>query len=301
MSTKKLFWLAPAILAASCAGGGSNYDSYPSPASANESSVQTDSTVNSAGVPLNSPGRKVIRTADFRCKVKNVFTATTNLEHIVKGVGGIVQDSRIENVTSDTHSSYYTEDSLRQTQTYTTTATLTLRVPVQYLDSVLDAIPGMTSFIEARTVKQNDVTYRYMANELKNRVGSDSKATPRAMELAKKSEEPIVVQAYKDDREEKRIDRRLENLQLVDDVTYATVTVALAQPEQVYSQVVIDPSYYNNIPFALKCRQALFSGWSFFKGFFISLINIWPLIILGTIVWIVVRRIKFGRYAIVRK
>jgi len=299
MSTTKLFLLAPAILLASCGGG--NYESYPASAAAGEGSVQTDSAVNATGVPLNSPERKVIRTADFRCKVTNVFTATTDLEHMVKGVGGIVQDSHIENVTSDTHSSYYTEDSLRQTQTYTTTATLTLRVPVQYLDSILDAIPGMTRFVDARTVKQNDVTYRYMANELKNRVGNDNKATNRAMELAKKSNEPIVVQAYQDDREEKRIDRRLENLQLVDDVTYATVTIALSQPEQVYSQVVIDPSYYNDIPFSLKCRQALLSGWSFFKEFFIGLINIWPLIILGSIVWLVLRRVKFGRYAIVRK
>ena len=294
MSFKNLLWLLPLITLAACANGsGSNDYSPKTEAGAPEAVLATDSTATvAANKPITSPERKVIHTADFHCKVQNVFKATTKLEQLVKSVGGIVQDSHIDNSSYDSKTSYYTADSLRQTQTYTTTATLTLRVPVTYLDSIIQAIPGLTSFIDSRTLKQSDITYKYLANELKNEVGDEKNVSARAMQLAKKSKDPIDVQEYENNRQEQKINRKMENMQLMDDVTYATVTVAFSQPEQVYIQTIVNPDFFTHPPFALQCKAALYNGWSFVRAFAVAMITIWPVLLLLMAGWIAFMKLR---------
>lgn len=282
-----VWWLIPLFALSACAGG--NKESYTSaPASASGAVPAADSgAVPDAGMPINSPKRKIIHRADFVCKVQNVFTATTRLEQLVKSLGGVVQESHIANYDDDTRTTYYTADSLRQTKTFTTTATITLRVPSGYMDSVVNSIPGMISFLDSRTLKQSDVTYDYMANELKNRIGN-SNTTTRAMQLAKKSKDPIDVQEYDDDRQEQQINRRIENMHLLDDVHYATLTLALSQPQQVYVQTIINPDYFTKPPFSLQCKAALSCGWNIIKAFTVWLLTIWPLVLVaiaGIFIW----------------
>lgn len=303
MSSKKLFWLLPLITLAACAQGSGNSDYAPKTAAGtSENMIQTDSTAAiAANKPLTSPDRKVIHTVDFHCKVKDVFNATTKLEQLVKSVGGIVQDSHMDNSGYDSKTSYYTADSLRQTQTYTTTATLTLRVPVAYLDSIIQAIPGMASFIDSRTLKQSDITYKYLANELKNEVGDEKNTSARAMQLAKKSKDPIDVQEYDNNRQEQKINRKMENMQLMDDVTYATVTVAFSQPEQVYIQTIVNPDYFTRTPFTLQCKAALYNGGNLVRAFAVAMINIWPVLVLLIAGWVAFRKLRLRHIAMIKK
>jgi hypothetical protein len=282
MSLTKLFWLVPIILFTSCGNREANGVYEKNGATAVPGNVMaTDSTailINNKA--LNSPERKVIHTADFHCKVQNVFNATTRLEQLVKSVGGIVQESHMDNVSDAMKTTYYKPDSLHQSQTYTTTSLLTLRVPSQYLDSVINSIPGMTSFINSRTLKQSDITWAYLANELKNVNDNTNATTSQALKLAKKSREPIEVQQYADKRHEQMVDRKMANLLMIDEVSYATITVALSQPEQVYIQTIVNPDYFARAPFSLQCKEALANGLNFVKSLFVGLISIWPLLIL---------------------
>ena len=189
MSAKKLLLLLPVLSLMACANGdrGTRYA-----ATANSTSVQSEEGSTSPAVPAANtsaiiPGHKIIRTADLQCKVPNVFNATTRLEQLVRSVGGIVQESQLSNRNTEIKTAYYKPDSLKQLQTYTTTSFITLRVPYMYLDSVVNAIPAMANFIDSRTLKQSDVTYQYLANELKNQSGDNTQTTAQALQLAKKS------------------------------------------------------------------------------------------------------------------
>ncbi len=297
MSSKKLLWLLPLFSLAACNGVGNREYTKSSAPSANAIIETSDSTaVPAANAPINSPARKVIHTADFHCKVKNVFTATTKLEQLVKSVGGVVQESHMDNSDMETNTCYYTADSLRQTMTYKTTAQLSLRVPSFYLDSVINAIPGLTSFIDSRTLKQSDVTYKYLTNELKNQVGGNNNASK-----TKKSKMTAEAQEYDNDRTEQKIDRKVENMQLQDDINYATVTVTLSQTEQVMVQNIVNTDYYSRPPFGMQCRAALSSGWEFVMGFSILLLRIWPLMLLLA-TGLLIFRIYFRKQAVpVRK
>jgi hypothetical protein len=290
MSLKKLFWLIPVVLFTACQNAERN--PFAKAGSADVVMHADSTTLDAAGQPLTSPERKVIHTADFKCKVKNVFIATNQLESMVKSAGGMVQDSHVENSSTQVKTDYYTPDSLRQTQTYIATAMLTLRVPVTKADSVIQAIPGMVSFMEHRTLKQSDVTFQYLGNELKNDVGEDNGAATPAMAQARKKADPLEVQKYNDNRQEKSISRTMENMQLQDAINYTTITVDLSQPEQVFTQIIVNPEYVSATPFLLQCKAALYNGWTFVRGLVIVLMNLWPVLLIAGAIWIIYRNIK---------
>jgi Domain of unknown function (DUF4349) len=292
MSSKRLLWLLPLFSLASC-GSADRREYAGAPAPSAKAIVETaDSTaVPAANAPINSAARKIILTADFHCKVKNVFVATTKLEQLVKSVGGVVQESHMDNNDIETRTAYYTADSNRQTMTYKTTAQLTLRVPSMHLDSVINAIPGLTSFIDSRTLKQNDVTYKYLTNELKNQVGATTSAR------VKKSNNTVAAQVYDDGKTEQKIDRKVENLEMQENVNYATVTVSLSEPEQVIVTTVANTDYLSRPTFGTQCRSALNTGWEFVRVLAVLLIRIWPLLIL-VIIGFAIFRFFFRRQPI---
>ena len=285
MATKKIGWLVPLVCLAACSNG-SNHQQY----------AKTDSAVAAAApapaLPLNSPERKIIHTADFNCKVQNVMAAVNGLERMVTNAGGIIEESKLENNRGETNTIYYKPDSLQQLTTYTTTATLTLKIPAAALDSVIHSIPAMVSFIDSRTIKQTDVTARYMGNNalLKSNAGAYTKES--AVKLAKKTDDIIKAQQYEDDNMQQLVERKVQQMQLQDDITYATLTVALSQPQQVYSQIIINSDRIATVPFFTRMGLALQTGLNGLKELIICFTNIWPLVLLAIAALLVFKKAK---------
>ncbi len=299
MFQSKKLWLIPLLCLAACSGGEyKNAESYSAGAPAAASAGRSDTLPEAKSLPLNSSSRKVIHTVDFNCKVENVFVAVNKLENLVKSTGGIVQESHIGNRENDSRVIYYKPDSLRKMVVYTTTATLTLRIPAAVLDSVINVIPSLSCFIDSRTIKQSDVTWKYLANELKNNTGNTNTTTKKALALARKSKEPIEVQKFEDEKEEQKTDRKIENLNLLDDVNYPTLTVVFTQPEQVFVQTIVNASVLTSEPFSSRFKVALSNGWDGIGVCLVGLVNIWPLWLLIIPIIFIIRRFKHRKQAL---
>ncbi len=274
MPSYKLLWLLPVLLLAACEAGEDRYSGDASTASAIAADTALASETPGA---FSSTERKVIRTADIHCKVPDVLTAVTDLERAVRAVGGTVEESNIENSTGATREVYHSPDSLKRVQIYTTTAFMTLRVPAAMLDSVVGIIPSSASFVESRKLGQQDVTFRYLSNELKNKpdekTGSDGKT---AQKMAKDTRDAIEAQRYEDARKEKVIDRHVENLRLMDNVNYATLTVSYSQPERVFAQVVVNPDKAMSVPYTTQMKVAMSSGMDAIGNIFLAFLGVWP-------------------------
>lgn len=283
MTSKRLWWLLPLACLAACSNGANHEKRYSSP------TALADTT---EVMPLDAPERKIIRSADFNCKVANVLTTVNGLEQIVHSAGGIIEESKMENTTDAAGKVYYKPDSLKQYHTYTTTATLTLRIPVAKLDSVVHSIPAMVMFIDSRTLRQSDVTADYTGNQLREGTGTKIYTAAKAVKLAKKAEDLVAVQQYEDENAARMIDNKVAHMQLLDQVSYSTLTIALYQAPQVYVQVVANPDYVTAIPFTLRLSQSLHNGWDILQDISIELLSIWPLwlIVTGIIVWYKKRR-----------
>ncbi len=258
-------------------------------------SALTESHSGENGPALNDPSRKIIKTADLRCRVGSVLLATTRMERLAAFTGGQVSDSRLENVAADTRSLPYKPDSLRNVESYTPTAHLTIRIPVAKLDTVLGDIAAGAAFINSRNLHLDDVTLRYLSNKLKNDAMAANDAGTRARALAGKSTDAIVSGAYTDDRNDTRIDRRIENLQLADQVTYATLTLDFYESQRMSSVIVPDIDALMKPSVGQRARIALSNGWQLLQALAIGLLQIWPLLIIGCGALLLYRRRRIRR------
>ena len=324
MRSKKLLWLLPLLFTIACGNSSRNenksitkmIDASPAAAPAQakadraEESEQTDgasvaansvttglastnvsSSAFSNSTPLNSPQRKITRTADFKCKVNDVFETSNKLEAMVKALGGVVQESNLQNNYPETRSMNYKPDSLRLIRVFTSSANLVLRVPFQHLDSVIHALPGMVLFIDSRVLSQNDVTYGYLAHKLKKENADRSVANLHRIN-ASKSKDALNIQQYADTRDDEKVDHEIENLKLMDNVMYATVTVYLVQPEKVFTQVVVNPDIFLQVSFGEQLKNGLRNGWDAITAFVVVLFNVWPLLIFTAVCVILYKLIK---------
>lgn len=291
MLTKNVCLFFPLCLLAACGTPDAHYGESAEPAPASEQVLATaDSVVFGNSISsLTSPSRKMIRTADLRCRVDDVFAATTQLEDLVKASGGIVEESKMINQSTGSRNIYHSADSIKKVEVYTTTAHVVLRVPVAALDTVLKTIPAISTFVESRTLAQEDVTLRYLTNSLKNETRADIKDP---MALAKKSGEAIAAAEYIAGTNERSIDRRIENLHLLDEVNYATITVDLHQPERVNTMIVVNTDHATEVPYATQLMLSLNKGWQLIKGLFAAIITLWPLWIIAFVGFAVYRRFR---------
>lgn len=252
-----------------------------SPAADSAASISEESESNASPLgSLSDPARKIIKTADLRCRVTDVYAATIRIEQLAAIVGGGIATSKLENTTDDTRTLPYCTDSLRQISSYTTTAHLSLRIPVQRLDTVLADIAGSATFINNRSLQLDDVTLRYLANKLKNEAMEGNDAATRARTLAHHSVEAVYSGDYTDERNDTRIDRRIENLKLRDDVAYATLTIDLYQPQRLIQSVVPNIEALMQPGIGQRTALALSGGWHLLQSFLLGLLAIWPLLLL---------------------
>jgi hypothetical protein len=248
-----------------------------------EATATADSTTFSNEITsINSPSRKRVRTADVRCRVNNVFNATSALEHVVNSMDGIVVESTMQNEFGVTKEIPYSADSLKHIQLYSPTANLTLRVPAAKLDSVVQSLTAMASFIDYRTLKSQDKTLDYLSNALKNNEQGNTEETAPPVPVKKKA---LDVIAYEDRKKENIIDRKIVNMAILDDVNYATFSVQLFQPQIADVQIIINPDRITRAGFGAELLTALRNGADIFKNVLLFFLQLWPFLLLTVAGW----------------
>ncbi len=242
-----------------------------------ESTNAVSATAKPAPGAYSAPAldKKLIFTADFKCQVTQVFTTVKQLETLVKNLNGTVQESNMENIVGETKN-IYKEDSLRQYHTYSTVATLSLRIPAQHFDSVIHAIPAMVAFIESRTIKESDVSLQYYASKVK------SESRKRRLEELKNTKidkkKALELEEYRDGMEDDKMNADIQNMGLLSDVAYATVTVRFTQPQQVYVRTVLNPESLSDDNFWGNCKKALSDGFEIIRYSVLAVCTMWPLL-----------------------
>lgn len=286
MPSGKLLWLLPLLIFSACGSAEFENEWRQNSAVTNETAVDTVAD-EPYGANATGKNRKLIRTADIECHVGNVLDAVTQLERNVKAAGGVVEHSSIDNNAAYPRQVVYKADSIKQVQVCHTSATLTLRIPSDMLDSVVNSIPGRDSYVVSRKMAQQDVTFKYMTNALLNKPGGLTTPT-KALELAEDSRDAIEVQRYADTRKEQFVNRHVENLKIMDNVAFATLTVRFTQPETVLIQTLVNTEYVTKATFGAKLGVALRNGTMIIEGIAVGLVTIWPLVLLiGAIMWVV--------------
>lgn len=226
----------------------------------------TNPIINQSNVPLDL---KIIKSATARYKVKNVKKATYDIKMLARKHKAYISDLRFEN------------------DLYKKENRFTIKVPKNQFDVLMDSVHTVVDFVEHENISTKDVTEEYM--DLETRLKTKIEVKVRFENILRKNAK-TVEDILKTEDKLRVIQEEIESAQgrlkyLTNKVAFSTIQIDL------YESVdyVEEPTSYSKT-FLDKAKQGISNGWAFIEGFIIVLINIWPLLIIGTISFILVKK-----------
>lgn len=242
--------------------------------------------------------RKFIRTVDMKFKVESVQKSTYIIEDIIANHNGFVTLSDLHATINYTSRTAVSADSTLETTHYLTENSMSLRVPNVSLDSVLKEIAKQISFLDYRVIKAEDVSLQIMANKwsLKRAERHHDRLEKAIDSKGKKLREINEAEESLSGKEELADYNKINNLSLLDQVSYSTVNVRIYQRESVKNELIAndkDISAYEP-GFGSKLLDSLSGGWYFLQDFVLFMIKIWPLYLIAALIWIILKR-YFGK------
>ena len=208
--------------------------------------------------------RKVIKTADFSIKVKKVEESTKRIEEMVTAHEGFMSAVNLTN------------------STYRITNQLTIRVPANRFDDLMNTIETESIFTDYRRVTAKDVTEEYLdietrlntKKQVRDRYVAILRDKAKTVEEVLKAEEAIrVIQEEIESRE-----GRLNYLK--NRVSLSTINL------EIYQEVPYTPDRGNRTTFWTRLKQSAADGWTIVVSLVLGLVTIWPLVLIGgLLIW----------------
>lgn len=261
------------------------------------------SNLDSIGMVLNSKAAALnvldsthmfIRTADVRCRVDEVAGSTYQVESVVNSLGGYVSNTQLASNQTWQYQTQVSDDSLKKTTKYVVTNNVTIRVPAKHLDSLLKALVPLVEYMDYRNVSVNDITLEQLAIQLQQARLAKYNAMLQEKVVdgsAKPDKIMSAAEAMLAKQEQKDL-AYIESLRLTDRVAYATVNLQLYQPETTSIAMIYNerPQPPYEIGIGERIGDSLYAGWKGFSYIISGFVLLWPLWLIGALVYYFVRR-----------
>ncbi|WP_165806581.1 DUF4349 domain-containing protein [Chitinophaga parva] len=271
-------YYAAALLLALFSCQSASRKSFSEAASADSTAVAITQAAPSSNMimPLNSPARRMLRTASISARVEDLQAFTMQVEGLTGNLHGMVLQSTLRNVEQQSNTYAYHGDSLRMITVYQPEAHLELRVPAPMLDSVVHSIARWAPFTGHWELKQEDVTLTMLANRMKANVAN--KAATRQLVTTDKN--ALGAANYQDDKAQENIDRQVENLSLDDQVAYAALSVDLYQRQVAHTETIINAAAITRAGFGTALGGAARRGAMILRDVLLGIVTVWPFLLL---------------------
>lgn len=236
-----------------------------------ESVIKNDDTALKSDIGENEIPQhlKIIKSATARYKVDNVKLATRNIKKIAARYNAYISDLR------------YTNDLYKKENRFT------IKIPQQHFDSMMDSIGYIVDFVEYENITTKDVTEEYV--DIQTRLNTKLEVKARYETILRRNAKTVEDILATEDKL-RVIQEEIESAQgrlkyLSNKVSYSTIQIDLYETVA-YTE---EPESYSKT-FLSKSKEGLSFGWSTIEGFVIGLMYLWPLVILGIIVFLLIRK-----------
>ncbi|MFV8328214.1 DUF4349 domain-containing protein [Flavobacterium sp. ZS1P14] len=226
-----------------------------------------------------------MRTADLKFKVKNVPQSTYAIENATSKFGGYVTYTNLQSIISDQIESKISQDSILETTKFTVENSITIRVPV---------ISKQIAFLDYRLIKADDVSIQIIKNELTQaRKTNHQKRLEKAIDnKGKKLNDITLAESDLENQKEQNDSSKIENTSLQDQVNFSTIQLQIYQPESLRQEKIANTKdksdYQTNI--GIEILDALKNGWYLLKEIIIFIFNLWSILLIGTVGFIVYKK-----------
>lgn len=233
----------------------------------------------------NDSERVFIRNADLYFKVKDVKTATFDIERIVSEHNGYTTSSVLESDVNYKNSIRISADSVMDLTNYTVHNNMVLRIPNEELDKTLNEISVLIDFLDHRKVKAEDVTRELLSARLSEKRFTNHKQRLEKVieEKGKKLNQTVDAENELLAKQESADDTKLNTMEIAHDVSFSTVTLSIYQREvskkETYAYIMPVKPYEPN--YAQKLWESLSSGGVILGEILLFLIKLWPIALLS--------------------
>ena len=230
--------------------------------------------------------RTFVRTADLSFKVKDVKTATFDIERIVNEHRGYVTSSVLESDVSYKTSTRVSKDSMLDIINYKVHNNIILRIPNTELDKTLTEIAGLIDYLDYRKIKAEDVTKNFQAAKLsENRFVNHKKRVEKTIDvMGKKLDQMAEAESDLLVKQEWADNSKINTMELAHDVSYSTVSINIYQKEttkkEAYAYTLPAEPYTPN--FGSKFLTSLSDGAAIFGEIILFFVKLWPIALLVT-------------------
>ena len=243
-------------------------------------------------------GKTLLVTANANFKVADVVKSSDAIESLTRQQGGYVALSNTTNIESDSRT--FTQGAQIVTlTTYYRQATMTVRIPREKVSAFLKQVQQQVAFLNEQEFSAQDVTLDIYREQLAAKLNSDM-----ASELA---QERLNSENAKDQRSnvdsitatysarQQQQYAQLQQMDIADKVKYSTIELTFTQPNSNYKEttqnldMIVDaerPSFGSQVSESFK------TGWEMLRSVVLGIIQLWWLVILFGVFYLLYRVIK---------
>jgi hypothetical protein len=274
MNTKLLLGSIACIFFFACSQENQNFDKA-APSEISNESFNLESN--------NDSNRMVIKTAEIKLNVKNIEEDIQQFQQKVNALNGHVFHYEINNNRLLENEFQQSLDSSYQIYKIEPIGFMKVKVPVSQTDEFVNYVLSKNGVIEHFSLNEEDVTEDLQ--EKKELIGVEAETAEIKPTIASNKHE-------KNNKEEKII-RKTDFKKLDYKTNFIWFDISLNGESFIDKKIVASSKNYRT-PFYVSTLNALDSGWYLFSQLLVGLLHLWPFVLLGLLVLIVIKKRKIN-------
>ena len=223
---------------------------------ANQTTQPTSGNKTSAPVVVADFSKKIIKTATVKIEVKDFKSYGEGLNNKLKQYGAYI--SQEDNNTVEGRSE----------------AVLAIKVPVQFFDELMAALPGTDAVITEKSIRTEDVTGSIV--DTRSRLEAKKQMRLKYLDFLKESknmEEVLQVQGEINGIQEEIESAAGRYASLTNQAAYSTINLTFFKGGAAVKEPDATPTFWG------KVGAAFSSGAGWLAGLFVGLVSVWPLVL----------------------
>ena len=206
----------------------------------------------------------IIKTGNYKFQVEDVEKSTKVIERLVQQHGAFIADMNLVSTSSDISNS------------------LILRVPSKDFEKLIEDLGKEAIFTNFKRISAEDVTEEFV--DIESRLKTKKEVRDRYVDILK-NEAKTVEEVLKAEEQIRILQEEIEAKEgrlkfLRSRVAMSTINLEIYQRVD-YKET---PDTYEK-PFIVKAQQGFSNGWEIVTELTILLVNIWPFIVIGLLIY----------------
>lgn len=234
--------------------------------------------------------KQFVKTAEVDMEVRDVYDATISIEKQLVSMGGFVTQSRLEAQTMSEDTYNISDESSMLVRKYQNQNKMQVRVPTEKLGEFLTFINDKKVFLNSRIISTEDVSAGIRLAKMESERQAKTQSNISQLKAGKDK-----VNLDDNNMSEANMQKYSDEI-LADNLKFSTVDIFIKEPKTSVAKIPIintkniDNEYKYN--FFYDVKNAFVEGFYLIQQLFVFLISIWPIVLIGGLVFYFLRKRK---------